>query len=806
MKAGPVLTFLMVLRLGSGYTTFEVRMPDVSPKKKEAYLCTAKKLPTKNSFAVKFKPLADEETAHHMLVFACAKPKHYKEYWDCAKDSPCKDYEETIVYAWAKNAPELKMPKNVGFALGKRVWRSYLIVQVHYARPLGDDEIDTTGVAVYLTHHKPKYSAGIYLFETNQFVLPPKSIGIHVDISCMYDASPILPFAFRTHAHDHGRVISAYRIRDGKWSLIGIGSPQRAQAFYPVSKKNYHVIKRGDRLAARCTFDNQNSSEVVRPGEYSDNEMCNFYMMYYTKTHHHIPEGCHHHTSKLKFPEGSDVWTPDHITSNVPTMKKTTEPTLSSASNSTQTLTKNVQVSVNLTKNTVLTKTTQILYPKPLFQNNWSMEGKVGPVYGLAIDAVHHVVVIHRGKKSKKYDVFDEENVYIGPDKPLSEHAVLHLSPDTGRLVQATAQNRFYVPYGLSIDGTGNYWLTDIALHQVIKFSSTSFDKPALTLGERFVPGVDSKHFCQPTDVVVDKLGDIYVTDGLCNNRIMKFSPRGEPIKTWGKQGTGTGELNTPLSLSLDDHSNHLYVCDGGNGRIQLFHTDGKFVKTIQRKEFGSRLAALHFNPAYGGVLYVVSAESHGHKPKGFTMDTSTGDILNVWNIDEGFQHPQGIISSEDGTTLYVSEVRPSRVWKFNITISSDASMKKGHAQGFPWKEIDKEQKVNSSEDTEKVLNKTVVDDDVTMVPAVVVVVVLATPIVLVFVAAIIQHMRFKSRQKEVLRQKRQNKLHPKNKELCFGCCVTPRYYYDGNRGFDKLIQEYSEESAEEEDLFSRKA
>lgn len=101
---------------------------------------------------------------------------------------------------------------------------------------------------------------------------------------------------------------------------------------------------------------------------------------------------------------GSDVWTPDHITSNVPTMKKTTEPTLSSASNSTQTLTKNVQVSVNLTKNTVLTKTTQILYPKPLFQNNWSMEGKVGPVYGLAIDAVHHVVVIHRGKKSKKYE------------------------------------------------------------------------------------------------------------------------------------------------------------------------------------------------------------------------------------------------------------------------------------------------------------------------------------------------------------------------------------------------------------------
>ena len=80
--------------------------------------------------------------------------------------------------------------------------------------------------------------------------------------------------------------------------------------------------------------------------------------------------------------------------------------------------------------------------------------------------------------------------------------------------------------------------------------------------------------------------------------------------------------------------------------------------------------------------------------------------------------------------------------------------------------------------------------------------------IVLVLMAAIIQHLRFKHARKKAVKSLRKNPMRDRHLELCFGCCATPRYYYDGNRGFDKLMKEHSDISStdDEEDLFTRKA
>ena len=37
---------------------------------------------------------------------------------------------------------------------------------------------------------------------------------------------------------------------------------------------------------------------------------------------------------------------------------------------------------------------------------------------------------------------------------------------------------------------------------------------PDLVLGERFVPGSDTRHFCKPTDVAVLSTGEFFVSDG----------------------------------------------------------------------------------------------------------------------------------------------------------------------------------------------------------------------------------------------------------------------------------------------------
>lgn len=43
------------------------------------------------------------------------------------------------------------------------------------------------------------------------------------------------------------------------------------------------------------------------------------------------------------------------------------------------------------------------------------------------------------------------------------------------------------MPHGITVDAVGNVWLTDVALHQVFKFTPDQRDKPAMVLGEKWV-------------------------------------------------------------------------------------------------------------------------------------------------------------------------------------------------------------------------------------------------------------------------------------------------------------------------------
>lgn len=70
----------------------------------------------------------------------------------------------------------------------------------------------------------------------------------------------------------------------------------------------------------------------------------------------------------------------------------------------------------------------------------------------------------------------------------------------------------------------------------MFKLASNGAESPLLTLGRALQPGSDNYHFCQPTDVAVDPAtGNIYVSDGYCNSRIVQFSPNGIFVMQWGE-------------------------------------------------------------------------------------------------------------------------------------------------------------------------------------------------------------------------------------------------------------------------------
>lgn len=59
-------------------------------------------------------------------------------------------------------------------------------------------------------------------------------------------------------------------------------------------------------------------------------------------------------------------------------------------------------------------------------------------------------------------------------------------------------------------------------------------------LGEKFVPGDDQKHFCKPAGIAVTGDGNIFVADGYCNNRVIKFDRSGHFVTQWGHSSYNT--------------------------------------------------------------------------------------------------------------------------------------------------------------------------------------------------------------------------------------------------------------------------
>ncbi|XP_023347961.1 peptidylglycine alpha-hydroxylating monooxygenase isoform X2 [Eurytemora carolleeae] len=289
-------TFLLLLKFIDFTDSFRVQtedfpllMPNSKPILPETYLCTTLRLDENNTYyIVGFEPQAEEYRAHHMLLYGCKQPGEKEPIFSCGemgtsldgtkRASPCRSGQK-IIYAWAKNAPKLDLPKGVGFKVGgPGADVKYLVLQVHYARV---DKIptegDTSGVVLKYTNIPQPRSAGVYFVGTGGLI-PPQST-THMEAACtLRENLEIHPFAFRTHTHSLGRVVSGWKVGKGmEWTLIGKKDPQLPQMFYPV--ENTLTLNKGDTVAARCTMVSYRS-RITWVGATDEDEMCNFYIMY----------------------------------------------------------------------------------------------------------------------------------------------------------------------------------------------------------------------------------------------------------------------------------------------------------------------------------------------------------------------------------------------------------------------------------------------------------------------------------------------------------------------------------------------
>src|SRR5215471_6271008 len=143
---------------------------------------------------------------------------------------------------------------------------------------------------------------------------------------------------------------------------------------------------------------------------------------------------------------------------------------------------------------------------------------------GVAVNSKGHIYVFHRGKH------------------PLMEFDA------SGKFIRSISDDLFVTAHMVRVDSEDNIWTTDVGSHVVLKLSPEG--RVLLSFGRMRIPGDDTGHFNQPTDVAFDSAGNIYVTDGYGNSRVMKYNKAGVLITGWGMKGNRPGQFDLPHTIA----------------------------------------------------------------------------------------------------------------------------------------------------------------------------------------------------------------------------------------------------------------
>ena len=159
-------------------------------------------------------------------------------------------------------------------------------------------------------------------------------------------------------------------------------------------------------------------------------------------------------------------------------------------------------------------------------------------------------------------------------------------------------------------------WVINETFHQIYVFSNDG-SKLLKTLGEKNVPGNDSKHFAKPQDVAFLPDGRILIADGLDNHRVMVLDKDANYLGEFGGFGKGPGQFNGIHAIGIGP-GGRIFALDRSGARINVFKT---------------------------------------------TSDPAKFDFVESW---PGLGLPLDIIVNED--SLWITDLRPLRFVKYDFS------------------------------------------------------------------------------------------------------------------------------------------
>ncbi|MBM3759956.1 MAG: hypothetical protein FJW36_06880 [Acidobacteria bacterium] len=346
------------------------------------------------------------------------------------------------------------------------------------------------------------------------------------------------------------------------------------------------------------------------------------------------------------------------------------------------------------------------MWPKPL-PNHWV----IGAAIGVAVDARDHVWILHRQsslEEKEKYATWSPRaSQCCAPAPPVLEFNA------QGDLVGSWGGpgSGYSWPssnHGIDIDYKGNVWIggngrgkqaAPIAhnedrmadagpVHDSMLLKFTQAGKLLMQIGQpnQSKGSNDIKNLRLPAKSIVDpKANELYVADGYGNRRVIVFdADTGAYKRHWGAYGSKPDDtqlpaynpaeppakqFRTPVHCVALANDGLLYVCDRTNDRIQVFKTDGTFVKEvfIEKDTLGDGSVfdiALSKDP---GQKYLYVAD--GSNMKVHVIERSSLEVLTAFG-DGGRQPGQFYavhsIATDSKGNIYTTETyRGQRLQKF---------------------------------------------------------------------------------------------------------------------------------------------
>ena len=140
----------------------------------------------------------------------------------------------------------------------------------------------------------------------------------------------------------------------------------------------------------------------------------------------------------------------------------------------------------------------------------------------------------------------------------------------------------------------------------------------------------------------------------------------GEPIVVFGKhnkEGSSPGVFCYPFGISINPETNSIYICDGGNNRVQVYNKSFEFV--FQFSEKMNRPVGICIKQ---NRVYVTQFSSYC-----LNMYSTEGKCLNSVGVkgkqELEFDGPMGLDISTDKDRIYITEYENDRIQCLNLNL-----------------------------------------------------------------------------------------------------------------------------------------